>query len=141
MDGRGLALQGGPRSSPIALLLVQACDLADSSFAQRLAGVRSFALSAYPGTSCGKLESFADSHSGALRAATLETLQAQVISLSKDDRARLLERLLASLDVDTEVEEEWEALAAQRQAELESGTVVGVPLEDAIAHLRARFPG
>lgn len=74
-------------------------------------------------------------------AATLETLQAQVMSLSKDDRARLLERLLASLDVDTEVEEEWEELAAQRQAELESGAVVGIPIEDAMAHLRARFPG
>lgn len=72
---------------------------------------------------------------------TLEALQVQVMSLSKEDRSRLLERLVASLDVDVEAEEEWEQLAARREAELESGAVVGIPLEDAIAQLRARFPG
>lgn len=71
---------------------------------------------------------------------TLEALQVQVMSLSKEDRSRLLERLVASLDVDVEAEEEWEQLAARREAELESGAVVGIPLEDAIAQLRARFP-
>lgn len=72
---------------------------------------------------------------------TLEVLQAQVMSLSKEDRSRLLERLVASLEVDVEAEEEWEQLAAQREAELESGAVIGIPLEDAMAQLRARFPG
>lgn len=72
---------------------------------------------------------------------TLEVLQAQVLSLSKEDRSRLLERLVASLDVDAEAEEEWEAVAAERDAELESGAVTGIPLEDAMARLRARFPG
>lgn len=72
---------------------------------------------------------------------TLEVLQAQVMSLSKEDRSRLLERLVASLEVDVEAEEEWEQLAAQREAELESGAVSGIPLEDAMAQLRARFPG
>lgn len=72
---------------------------------------------------------------------TLEALQVQVMSLSKEDRSRLLERLVASLDVDVEAEEQWEQLAARREAELKSGAVVGIPLEDAIAQLRARFPG
>lgn len=72
---------------------------------------------------------------------TLEVVQAQVMSLSKEDRSRLLERLVASLDVDAEAEEEWEQLAAQREAELESGAVVGIPLEEAMTQLRARFPG
>lgn len=72
---------------------------------------------------------------------TLEVLQAQVMSLSKGDRARLLERLIASLDVDVEAEAAWEELAARRDAELESGSVAPVPLEDAMARLRARFPG
>ena len=72
---------------------------------------------------------------------TLEVLQAQVMSLSKEDRSRLLERLVASLEGDVEAEEEWEQLAAQREAELESGAVSGIPLEDAMAQLRARFPG
>lgn len=72
---------------------------------------------------------------------TLEALQAQVMSLSKEDRSRLLERLVASLDVDVQAEQEWEQLAAQREAELESGAVTGIPLEEAMAQLRARFPG
>lgn len=72
---------------------------------------------------------------------TLEVVQAQVMSLSKEDRSRLLERLVASLDVDAEAEDEWEQLAAQREAELESGAVAGIPLEEAMAQLRARFPG
>lgn len=72
---------------------------------------------------------------------SLEKLQAQVMSLSKEDRSRLLDRLIASLDIDIAAEEEWEQLAADRQAELASGTVAGVALEDAMALLRARFPG
>ncbi len=72
---------------------------------------------------------------------TLETLQAQVLSLSKADRARLLDRLVASLDVDAEAEEAWEQLAEARDEELQSGQVVAVPLEDAMARLRPRFPG
>jgi putative addiction module component (TIGR02574 family) len=71
--------------------------------------------------------------------ATLEILQAQVLALSKEDRSRLLERLVASLDVDAGAEQAWEALAAERDAELESGSVVGVPIEEAMARLRARF--
>jgi len=74
-------------------------------------------------------------------AATLESLQAQILSLSKADRARLLERLIASLDVDMVAEEEWERLAEAREAELDSGAVAPLALEDAMARLRARFPG
>lgn len=72
---------------------------------------------------------------------TLEALQAQVMSLSKADRARLLDRLIASLDVDVEAEVQWEQLAEARDAELESGAVTPIALEDAMARLRARFPG
>jgi putative addiction module component (TIGR02574 family) len=74
-------------------------------------------------------------------AAHLESLQAQVLSLSKADRSRLLERLIASLDVDVAAEEEWEQLAEARDAELDSGVVAPVALEDAMARLRAKFPG
>lgn len=73
--------------------------------------------------------------------ANLDVLQAQVLGLSKTDRTRLLERLVVSLDVDAQAEEEWEQLADARDAELESGRVAPVALEDAMARLRARFPG
>jgi hypothetical protein len=72
---------------------------------------------------------------------TLDVLHAQVMSLAKADRARLLDRIIASLDVDVEAEAQWEALAEERDAELQSGAVAPVPLEDAMARLRARFPG
>ncbi|MCL4739869.1 MAG: addiction module protein [Burkholderiaceae bacterium] len=72
---------------------------------------------------------------------TLEALQAQVLSLSKADRSRLLERLVASLDVDAQAEAAWDQLAEDRDAELLAGTVVAVPLEDAMARLQARFSG
>ena len=73
--------------------------------------------------------------------ANLDALQAQVMSLSKADRTRLLERLVVSLDVDTQAEEEWEQLAEARDTELESGRFAPVALEDAMARLRTRFPG
>jgi hypothetical protein len=53
----------------------------------------------------------------------------------------LLERLIASLDVDVAAEEDWERLAEARDAELDSGAVVPVALEDAMIRLRAKFPG
>ena len=72
---------------------------------------------------------------------TLEALQADALRLSPKDRALLLDRLIASLDADGEVEAAWDAVADQREAEIEAGTAHVVPLEVAIARLEARFPG
>ncbi|NWG75094.1 MAG: addiction module protein, partial [Rubrivivax sp.] len=69
---------------------------------------------------------------------SLEALQAEVLRLSPSDRARLLERLILSLDADAEVEACWDAVAAAREAEIDSGAVIGVPLDEAIARLEAR---
>ena len=74
-------------------------------------------------------------------AITLETLQAEVLRLSPKDRARLLDRLIASLDVDTEAEAAWDAIADQREGEIEAGAVQAVPLDVAVARLEARFRG
>lgn len=72
---------------------------------------------------------------------SLEALQAEASRLSPADRSRLLEHLIASLDFDDELEAAWEAVADEREAELESGKVRPVAFEDAIARLEARFPG
>ena len=72
---------------------------------------------------------------------TLETLQAEVLRLPPADRAKLLDRLIASLDVDASVEAAWDQLADQRENELAAGTAAEVPFEVAIARLEARFPG
>ena len=72
---------------------------------------------------------------------TLEVLQAEVLRLSSTDRARLLDRLIASLDIDSEAEAAWDDLADKREQELEAGAVRTVALDVAIARLEARFPG
>jgi hypothetical protein len=71
----------------------------------------------------------------------LEVLQAQVLRLSATDRARLLDRLIASLDTDVGAEAAWEALADQREASLDSGYAKLTPLEVAVGRLESRFPG
>lgn len=71
---------------------------------------------------------------------SLEVLEAEVLQLAPADRSRLLERLIASLDADPEVEQAWEREADRREAELESGSIVAVPGQEAIARLRARLP-
>ena len=70
----------------------------------------------------------------------LELLEAEVLRLAPVERSHLLERLIASLDSDPEVEEAWEREADRREAELESGSIVEVPGQEAIARLRARLP-
>ena len=71
---------------------------------------------------------------------SLEVLEAEVLQPAPADRSRLLERLVASLDSDPEVEEAWEREADRREGELESGAVAAVPGHEAIARFRARYP-
>jgi putative addiction module component (TIGR02574 family) len=69
----------------------------------------------------------------------LEVLEAEVLQLAPAERSHLLERLIASLDSDPEVEKAWEQEADRREAELESGSISAVSGQDAIARLRARL--
>jgi len=69
----------------------------------------------------------------------LEALEAEAMKLAHADRSHLLERLIASLDPDAEVEEAWEQEADRREAELESGTVATVPGHEVMARLRSRL--
>ena len=71
---------------------------------------------------------------------TLETLQAEVLRLSPSDRARLLDRLIASLDVDAQAEAAWDAVADEREGQLETGAAQTVSLDVVIARLETRFP-
>jgi putative addiction module component (TIGR02574 family) len=72
---------------------------------------------------------------------TLEVLQTEVMKLSAEDRARLLDTLLDSIDQDEDTEREWEELADRRDAELDSGAVQAVDGPTVLARLRAQFPG
>jgi hypothetical protein len=50
----------------------------------------------------------------ALESETVETLEAAALQLTPADRARLVNRLIASLDADPEVEEAWAAEVERR---------------------------
>ena len=69
----------------------------------------------------------------------LEVLEAEVLQLPPVERSHLLERLIASLDSDPEVEDAWEREADRREADLASGTVSAISGPDAIARLRAKL--
>jgi len=69
----------------------------------------------------------------------LEALEAEVLKLPAAGRSQLLARLIASLDVDPDVESAWEALADRREAELVAGSVALVPGHEALARLNARL--
>jgi hypothetical protein len=70
---------------------------------------------------------------------TLDTLQAEVLKLSTADKAKLLDALLDSIDQDEEVEREWEQIADERDADLQSGAVLPVDGEAVLARLRAKY--
>ena len=69
----------------------------------------------------------------------LEYVEAQVMQLSIAERNHLLERLILSLDTDSEVEAAWEQLADQREAEIEAGRAHWISGDEAMQQLRARL--
>jgi putative addiction module component (TIGR02574 family) len=68
---------------------------------------------------------------------SIAELEVQALQLTPEDRAQLADRLLASLSSDEGIDQAWSIEADRRLAELESGTVTAVPVEDAIARARS----
>lgn len=66
-----------------------------------------------------------------------EVLESEALRLSPGERAALAQRLLASLDEDAEIEEAWAVEVERRIAEVESGVVQAIPLDEALAQIRA----
>jgi putative addiction module component (TIGR02574 family) len=75
----------------------------------------------------------------ALETETVETLEAAALQLTPADRARLVNRLIATLDADPEVEEAWAAEVERRQSEIESGTVSLLPGFEALTKLKSQI--
>jgi len=69
----------------------------------------------------------------------IEALEAEVLRLPTVERARLLDRIVASLDADKVRDEAWDQLAASRDAEIESGAAKPVSGPEVIAKLRAEL--
>ncbi len=53
----------------------------------------------------------------------LDTLEAEVLKLPAGARSHLLDRLIASLGTDAEIEEAWALEAERRDAEVDEGNV------------------
>lgn len=70
---------------------------------------------------------------------SLEALEAEALKLGPADRSHLLERLIASLDIDPQVEAAWELEADRREASLAAGLVAEVPAQEAMNRLRSRL--
>ena len=74
-----------------------------------------------------------------MSAVTAEEIEAEALSLPTAQRARLVERLIASLDCEPGVEQAWAEEVERRHAEIESGTVSLLPGVAALVRLRADF--
>jgi putative addiction module component (TIGR02574 family) len=68
-------------------------------------------------------------------------LESEAMKLPAEARARLAERLLASLDSDAEAQVDgfWLAEAERRLDELESGHVTGIAGDDVVADARSKL--
>lgn len=71
--------------------------------------------------------------------ARLEALEAEALKLPASDRSHLLERLVASLDRNPEIESAWADEADRREQARASGEAVSVPGDEAIRRLRDRL--
>ena len=70
---------------------------------------------------------------------TVETVEADALQLTPAERALLVERLIASLDADPEIEAAWAAEVERRQAEIESGAVTLLLGPETLAQLKSEF--
>ena len=86
--------------------------------------------------------SFANAAAGGkVSAMSVEQLEHSVLKLAPEDRRRFLDWLYAHEDellgaVDPEVVRAWKQETRQRIAEIESGTVAGIPGEEVSAKIR-----
>ena len=64
-----------------------------------------------------------------------EQVEAEARRLPREERARLAEALIASLDEEAEIDQAWSAEIARRVEELQSGAVTSIPAEEVFAEI------
>ena len=70
---------------------------------------------------------------------TLHALEAAALLLPPEERARLAERLIASLDRDPEVAAAWDEEIRRRIEEFDAGRLESHPAEEVFEEARARL--
>jgi putative addiction module component (TIGR02574 family) len=68
---------------------------------------------------------------------TVDQVEEEAMKLSAEERARLIVRLEATLDVDDEIEETWIEEAERRLEEMHSGQEPGIPIEQLASRMQA----
>lgn len=71
-------------------------------------------------------------------ATPVHDLAAEVLDLPAEDRARMLELLIASFEPKSDAQRAWMSLALRRREEVRSGKVAMVPGDEALARVKAR---
>jgi Putative addiction module component len=66
-------------------------------------------------------------------------LEGEVLSLPPEDRARQLERLIASFEPRSSAQRAWLELARKRQADVKTDKVAMAPGNEALERVRARL--
>lgn len=69
----------------------------------------------------------------------LQDLEAEVLGLPDQDRARILERLIASFEPRSPAEQAWVSEARRRRQDVKDGKIAMVPGNEALARVRARI--
>jgi putative addiction module component (TIGR02574 family) len=70
---------------------------------------------------------------------TVEALEAEALNLSVAERARLVEKLIVSLEAKPDVEAAWATEIERRHAEIESGAASLLPGAETLSRLKAEF--
>ena len=70
---------------------------------------------------------------------SLEEIESTVLALPREDRARLAERLMDSLDDEASVEAAWRATVRRRVEELRNGTARVVDGDEVFESLKALY--
>lgn len=66
-------------------------------------------------------------------------LAVEVLDLPPEERARILELLIASFEPKSNAQRAWLSLAARRREDVRSGKVAMVPGDEALARIRSRL--
>jgi len=69
----------------------------------------------------------------------VEDLEAEALRLPPEDRARLLERLIASFEPKSPAQAAWIQVAQRRRDDVRAGRAAMLPGDEALARVRARF--
>ena len=69
-----------------------------------------------------------------------EEIESAALQLPRPERARLAERLIASLDADGEIEHAWVVELERRVREVDSGEVEMIPGEQVMHEMRSLLP-